>query len=437
MQKKKTEEDHFYIEEENINFPTITTVEEINKYDESPPPPPSSLPIDLQDQSSLPDIESTVDPSVLKAIKNEDKTLEFDGNKFQNGGGQLLRTTLSISCLFNIPFTFNNIRIFRKPKTGLLAQHLTGVNIMTKLFQADVIGNLLGSLSLDFSPSHFNNEEYECRIPIGTAGSTMLIIQTILPSLLALHDHPIKFNIIGGTHVLASPFQECVEYGLKSYLNLMGIDFTSVIKKYGFFPKGGGEIEFIFNPVTLPLKPLVFIDPGKIIKIKGKVFLSSNISPASLETIQSTAQDEIEDNYEDYDSLESVEIETESLNRKMYGCEGGGLYLLAYSSTGCVLTSQILYDNKHRNANIGRECVREFLDEINNKVCFDSYIQDQVLIFMALAEGHSKILVGPITDHTNTCIDIIQQMINVKFKITPVSDKQNYIECDGIGYTRK
>lgn len=439
MEKKKTEEDHFYIEEEKIDFPTITEIEEIKQYEETIPIPPSSstLPTEeLPTTTVSTESELNVDPTVVAAMNSEDKTITFDGNSFQNGGGQLLRTALSISCLYKIPFTFNNIRIFRKPKTGLLAQHLTGVNIMTKLFQADVIGNILGSLSLDFSPSSFNNELYEYRIPIGTAGSIMLIIQTILPSLLAVQDHPIKFNIIGGSHVLASPFLECVEFGLKPYLNLMGINFKSELKKYGFFPKGGGEVEFTFDPVSLPLKPLVVTDPGKIVKIKGKVFLSSNISPASLETIQSTAKDEIEDNYDDYESLESVEIESECINRKMYSCEGGGLYLLAYSSTGCVLTSQILYETKQRNANIGKQCVREFLEEIDNKVCFDSFIQDQVLIFMALAEGHSKILVGPITDHTKTCIDIIEQMINVKFTISKVSDKQNYIECDGIAYNR-
>lgn len=161
------------------------------------------------------------------------------------------------------------------------------------------------------------------------------------------------------------------------------------------------------------------------------MFLSSNISPATIETIQTSAQNELEDEIDDI----NINIDNLSLHRKMYSCEGGGIYLLCKTTTGCVLTSQCLYDSKDKKANIGRECVKTLLYECYNKICFDSYIQDQVLIFMGLAKGHSKILVGKITDHTNTCIDIIQQMLNIKFKITNISETQNYIECDGKGFT--
>lgn len=237
MEKKKTDLDHFYIEESSISFPKIIDIEEIKPYetndekiDDNNPLIPLDPDIDLPE--SIDDLNKDIPSSII-----------FDGNNFVNGGGQLLRTALSLSCLYKIPFIFNNIRAFRKPKTGLLAQHLAGVITMSDFFDADVIGDCLGSTSLDFTPSEFQNiKDYS--INISTAGSISLIIQTILPSLI-ISKEQMNIKIFGGTHVLASPFIESLEYGLKPYLNMMGINYDIKLKRYGFFPRG--IINNVFN----------------------------------------------------------------------------------------------------------------------------------------------------------------------------------------------
>lgn len=125
--------------------------------------------------------------------------IEIDGS-FGEGGGQILRTSLTLSSLTKKPFRIYNIRANR-PKPGLQRQHLTAVNAVKILTNATVKGDYVGSTELIFSPGDIQ-EKGDFVFDIGTAGSTTLILQTILPLLL---NRKLTVTIKGGTDVPKSP----------------------------------------------------------------------------------------------------------------------------------------------------------------------------------------------------------------------------------------
>lgn len=174
----------------------------------------------------------------------------IDGSEGE-GGGQILRTSLTVSLLSGQPFRIEGIRKGRA-KPGLLRQHLTCVAAAAQIGDAEVVGDTLGSTSLTFAPRARRGGVYD--LAIGTAGSTTLVLQTILPALLRA-DGPSTVTITGGTHNPAAP---PVPFLQKTFLPLvarMGGEVSLELARVGFYPAGGGKIVARISP-TPALAPL-------------------------------------------------------------------------------------------------------------------------------------------------------------------------------------
>src|SRR6185369_9596371 len=154
------------------------------------------------------------------------------------GGGQVLRTALALSLITGTPFRIDNIRAKRK-SPGLLRQHLTAVNAAAEVGGASVDGASLGSASLTFVPRAIRAGEYS--FAIGTAGSTMLVLQTILLPL-ALADGNSTIELEGGTHNPAAPPFDFVQQAFLPLLRRMGAEVEIELVRPGFYPAGGGRI---------------------------------------------------------------------------------------------------------------------------------------------------------------------------------------------------
>src|SRR3989344_5410047 len=168
--------------------------------------------------------------------------IEIEG---QHGGGQLLRTALSLSAATKKPFRILNIR-GKREESGIKPQHLAAINAMKELCDADVEGNFKGSHELTFVPHAI--EKKELVVDIGTAGSTTLVLQTIIPSCL---DKEMNLIVRGGTDTLHCPGSHYFANVFCDLLRKIGLNVDFDIRKYGFYPKGGGEVAMHIKPSRL------------------------------------------------------------------------------------------------------------------------------------------------------------------------------------------
>lgn len=163
--------------------------------------------------------------------------LEIDGSRGE-GGGQILRSTLALSMILGKPVSITKIRAGRR-KPGLMQQHLTSVRAAAEICDANVQGAEIGSLEIVFTPGDPIAGDYD--FSVGTAGSAMLVLQTLLPGLLAA-DGSSRVVLEGGTH---NPFAPPVDFLTKAFLPLlrcMGARIDLRVDRFGFYPQGGGRV---------------------------------------------------------------------------------------------------------------------------------------------------------------------------------------------------
>lgn len=176
-------------------------------------------------------------------VNSRTALIEIDGS-FGEGGGQVLRTSLTMSVATGTPVRISSIRAGR-PKPGLMRQHLTCVRAAAEISGAKVTGDNLGSTEILFAPQAPRAGDYE--FSIGTAGSCMLVLQTIVPALLRA-DGPSTLTLEGGTHNPAAPPWELIERAYFPALTEMGSEVTGRLERHGFMPAGGGRVVIEINP---------------------------------------------------------------------------------------------------------------------------------------------------------------------------------------------
>lgn len=176
--------------------------------------------------------------------------IRIDGSAGE-GGGQILRTSLSLSLATGKAFRIEKIRASRQ-RPGLLRQHLTAVLAAAEVGGAKAEGATLGSTALTFEPGQVRAGDY--RFAIGTAGSGTLVLQTVLPALM-MAQTPSRLTIEGGTHNTAAPPFDFLERTFLPLLERMGPRVRLQFERYGFYPAGGGRFCVEIEPCA-SLQPL-------------------------------------------------------------------------------------------------------------------------------------------------------------------------------------
>jgi len=182
--------------------------------------------------------------------------ITIDGSEGE-GGGQILRSALSLSMCTQQPFRIVNIRAKRE-KPGLMRQHLTAVRAAATICDGAVVGDEVGSLELTFRPASVKPGNYN--FSIGTAGSCTLVLQTVLQPLLTA-SAPSQIRVSGGTHNKASPPVDFLQRAYLPLVERMGPKVDLQLVRHGFFPRGGGEILATVTPAAR-LSKLTLTDRG-------------------------------------------------------------------------------------------------------------------------------------------------------------------------------
>jgi len=196
--------------------------------------------------------------------------LELDGSQ---GGGQLLRTALSLSLCTGTGFTMEKIRA-KRSRPGLMRQHLTAVNAAARIGCARTHGAELGATALRFEPGALVAGDHS--FAIGSAGSTTLVLQTVLPALWHAAA-PSTLRLEGGTHNPLAPSADFLSDTFLPALRRFGVDASLALERHGFFPAGGGVLTARIAPCARLQRPS-FFDRGERVAIEA-VALVSALSP--------------------------------------------------------------------------------------------------------------------------------------------------------------
>ena len=293
------------------------------------------------------------------------------------GGGQIIRSAITISCITKQPIHIENIRKNRKVP-GLKPQHLTTIKILKKISDCKVIGDEIGSTELKFTPGEIKDSKlFE---DVGTAGSISLILQVLIP-IVAISQKKLELAIKGGTDVQWSPTMFYTQHVLKEVYSRMGINFSIDLKKRGYYPKGNGEINLEINPSSVKAISLTKrkTNHGKILCTFSKI---------SNEKIQNEIK-KIKDKLINENFIVDVEIkEQEALD--------SGASLLVYSIDENSITGiDALFDKKTQSFDIDLD---GFLEDLS----VDENLADMIVVPASLAEGKTTFQVKKISKHLET-----------------------------------
>lgn len=317
----------------------------------------------------------------------------------ENGGGQLLRSALSLSMVTGRPFRMMNIR-GKRPKPGLMRQHLTCVKAASEVCAASVDGAELGSVELVFSPGVVSCGDYA--FAIGSGGSTTLVLQTLLPALL-MADGKSTLRVEGGTHNPMAPPFEFIEQCFLPILQRMGVKASVNLERHGFMQAGGGMLTAEISPIK-KWKKLKLTERGEPECTFGMV-LHAHLHRDIAEREITAAAGVLGWSREDI----ALRYASDSIG------PGNAILLGARFANVTEVCTGIAQVGKSAEA-VATGAARGLKSYLASSAPVGIHLADQLLLPMALAGGGS-FRPRAITDHTETNMLLIEQFLPVSFRI--------------------
>ncbi|SNZ04026.1 RNA 3'-terminal phosphate cyclase (ATP) [Natronoarchaeum philippinense] len=313
--------------------------------------------------------------------------IELDG---ADGGGQIVRSALSLAALAGESVRIENVRGARDDP-GLKHQHLAAVELLAAVCDADVEGADLGAETLTFEPDSPSGGRYE--VDVGTAGSVTLVLDAVLP-LAAAIDGPLAVTIRGGTDVKWSPPIDAVRNVKLPLLRRHDVQAALDVDRRGFYPAGGGAATLSMAPST-PTQ-IQLTDRGERRGVRIYSVASADLADAEVAERQARGA-------------------AAALPDGVDVIERSATYADA-DSTGTALTFRADYENALAGADalgergkpaerVGEDAVRSFRTFEESAAVVDRHLADQLLVWLALAGG--EIAIPEVTDHVESSIELL------------------------------
>jgi len=333
-----------------------------------------------------------------------DNMVQIDGS-YGEGGGQILRTSLALSCALGKPVQITNIRKERK-KPGLQPQHLTAVKAAATIAGAGVQGTELSSTALQFRPGRTSHGTYRFDVAEtkGSAGSTSLVLQTILVPL-CFAEQPSQVFVNGGTHVPWSPSFHYLRSVVAPLLFRLGVRAELSITAWGWYPIGGGQISARITPAH-GLSPLIMTDRGRFLRVTG-ISAISNL-PEHIAARQRARALAIL-------GRQGIDASIETLSAPSPG-KGSFLFLAAefeHLSAGFGSLGAI----GKRAEEVADEACNGLFSHLQAQGALDPHLADQVVPWLVFCRGPSEFTTTCVTRHLLTNLWVVRQFMDVDVKV--------------------
>lgn len=325
--------------------------------------------------------------------------IEIDGSHGE-GGGQVLRTALALSSVLGEPVKVYNIRAGR-PKPGLAPQHVTAIEAVARVCDAEVDGVFPGSKEVCFRPGSLVGGEFE--FDVGTAGSISLVLQgCLLPC--ALSKSAVRITIRGGTDVKWSPPVDFMRLVHLPLLSRFGPACELELVSRGFYPEGGGQVFVEVSPVP-HLRGVDLGSRGEVLAIEGIAY-AQNLPEHVLTRMKHSVMKRLV-------GFGDISIE-QDLRRGT--STGAGLVLVARCAN-TLLGESALGEKGVRAETLGETCAAALAETVGSGATVDSHMLDQILPYMALADGGSRVLAEELTGHAETNMWVIERFLGRRFSV--------------------
>ncbi len=339
--------------------------------------------------------------------------LEIDGSQGE-GGGQVLRTASALSAIIGKPCRIFNIRS-KRSNPGLREQHLQGLLSLAKLCNGKVGNAKVGSTEIIFYPGNGFSKEIGVNIP--TAGAVTLVLQSMmLPAAFAKHNTSISIKG-GATNTAWSPPADHITNVLFPMLKRMGYPANLTINSRGFYPKGGADVACSLGSAKV-LKPLSIKSRGDVSVVNG-ISLCAGLSKTVAERQKKAAGNLLKGAGYDFVISESVVGSP---------CPGSAIVLWA-DCKNSVLGADSLGEIRKPAEKVGEEAAKRLIKELDGGFSLDAHTADQLIPYMALADGSSVVTTLEITPHTLTNIGVAEKILGVKFCMG-----ENEVSVDGCSF---
>ncbi len=343
--------------------------------------------------------------------------LDIDGSQGE-GGGQIVRSALTLSAVTGKAFEVRNIRAGRQ-KPGLLRQHLTGVHAAREICGAGVQGAELRSGTLTFSPGPVQTRGF--KFDVGTAGSATLVVQTILPALMIV-DGNSSIDVTGGTHNMAAPAFEYLAHVYLPQVAKLGPRFAADIHSWGFYPQGGGRIKIdITGCPALAAYELLETGGSAVPQVTALVAnLPAHIGERECETILRKAGWKPRDCH-----VHMIE--------QSPGPGNAVLIRLTHPNVTEIFTG---FGRRGVQAEqVALQAWRQARAYMEIGAPASDHLADQLMLPLAIAAGQgrtSRFRTGPLSLHSRTNIEVIRRFLDIEIHVEPVGEKQNELRFEPV-----
>lgn len=331
--------------------------------------------------------------------------LTIDGSSGE-GGGQILRTSLSLSMITGQPVRIDSIRA-KRPKPGLMRQHLACVLAAQAVSGAQVSGAELGSQTLVFEPGGLRPGEHS--FAVGSAGSCLLVLQTVLPALM-LAKATSQIRLSGGTHNPLAPNFHFIERAFVPQLQRLGVSVRLELKRHGFYPAGGGEMWAAIEPAALGLRPFDLLERGALIEQFAESLVAAvprRVAERELALVQEAL------------GWSGDQLRVPNVRQN----EGPGNALIATLAHEQVAEVFTTFGEKAVSSEqVANRLVRQIKAFKTSTAAVGPHLADQLALPWALAvfqSGQSAAYTcSEVTEHTRTNLDVIQRFLPVSAEVT-------------------